>query len=327
MASYQQWIQGARPKTLAAAAAPVIVGSGAAARAGGFHLGYALLAAGVAFALQVGVNFANDYSDGIRGTDLNRVGPLRLTASGLARPGHVRLASFVSFGVAGLFGLALSGLTAHWWLIAVGASCVAAGWFYTGGKKPYGYAGLGDVGVFVFFGLVATLGTQFTQTGSISFLGLVGACAMGLLACAILMVNNIRDIPGDTVAGKRTLAVQLGPVRAAKWYASMIWLPVLVALFLGLTTSSGMFLVIFLAGPAALMSAAVYIQARMRATSPVLLDGVGGVGGLDGLGGPGAAGPRGLMGKVAGPVLLQATAAFQLAYALIFGLSLAFGGR
>ena len=321
MASYQQWVDGARPKTLAAAAAPVIVGTGAAAHAGGFHLGHALLAACVAFALQIGVNYANDYSDGIRGTDLNRVGPIRLTASGLARPNHVRLAAFICFGLAGLCGLVLTALTAHWWLIAVGAACVAAAWFYTGGKKPYGYAGLGDVGVFIFFGLVATLGTQFTQAGGITALGFVGACAMGLLACAILMVNNIRDIPGDTLAGKRTLAVKLGAVRAAKWYTSMLWLPLLTALYLGFTTSGWMFLVIFLMGPAVILSAAVHIHARIRVNSPGLLDAPGNITTQ------GITGPQGFISKVTGPVLLQATAGFQLVYALIFGLSIALGIR
>jgi 1,4-dihydroxy-2-naphthoate octaprenyltransferase len=222
MATPGEWLEGARLRTLPAAVAPVLVGTGAAAQIDAADLGRGLLAAGVALALQVGVNFANDYSDGVRGTDADRVGPLRLTASGVARPGQVRTAAFASFGVAAALGLALVALAGQWWLLAVGALAILAAWFYTGGRRPYGYMGLGEVGVFVFFGLVAVLGTTYTQAGIVTVPAVLGAVGVGLLACALLMVNNIRDVPGDAVAGKRTLAVRLGEHRARRGYAWML---------------------------------------------------------------------------------------------------------
>jgi 1,4-dihydroxy-2-naphthoate octaprenyltransferase len=222
MASAAQWLEGARPRTLPAAIAPVLVGSGAAAALGGFGLGRALLALVVSLALQVGVNYANDYSDGIRGTDAERVGPLRLTGSGAARPGQVKAAAFAAFGVSGLAGLVLVLLSGHWWLLAVGLACVAAAWFYTGGSRPYGYIGLGEIFVFVFFGLVAVLGTTYTQAGRVSWAALAGACAVGALACAILVANNVRDIPTDRVTGKLTLAVRLGDVGARVLYVALV---------------------------------------------------------------------------------------------------------
>ena len=173
-------------------------GSGAAAALDGFGLGRALLALGVSLALQVGVNYANDYSDGIRGTDADRVGPLRLTGSGAARPGQVKARGVRRVRAGGaLLGLVLVALSGHWWLIAVGVACVAAAWFYTGGSNPYGYSGFGEIFVFVFFGLVAVLGTTYTQAGRISGPAVAGACAVGALACAILVANNLRDIPTD----------------------------------------------------------------------------------------------------------------------------------
>ena len=205
-----QWWMGARPRTLPAAVAPVLAGSGLAYFYDGFVLGRALLALVVALALQVGVNYANDYSDGIRGTDAARVGPVRLVGSGLATPGAVRAAAFGCFAVAGLAGLALIIVTGFWWLLAVGAACIVAAWFYTGGRHPYGYLGLGELFVFVFFGLVAVGGTVYVQLGSLPLTGLLGGVAIGALASALLVVNNLRDLAGDARAGKRTLATRIG---------------------------------------------------------------------------------------------------------------------
>ncbi|ACQ81492.1 1,4-dihydroxy-2-naphthoateoctaprenyltransferase [Beutenbergia cavernae DSM 12333] len=218
MASAAQWIEGARLRTLPAALAPVAVGTGAAAGIDGADVLTALLCAGVALALQVGVNYANDYSDGVRGTDDVRAGPLRLVGSGAATPGAVRSAAFAAFAVAGIFGLAICWRSGAWWLLAVGAVCVLAAWGYTGGRSPYGYRGLGEVAVFTFFGLVATLGTTYVQALTISLASVAGAVGVGLLACALLMANNIRDIPTDTTSGKRTLAVRLGDPRARATY-------------------------------------------------------------------------------------------------------------
>ena len=172
----------------------------------------ALLALVVSLALQVGVNYANDYSDGVRGTDADRVGPMRLVGSGAASPRAVKSAAFAAFGVAAAAGLVLAATTA-WWLVAVGLVCVVAAWFYTGGEKPYGYLGLGEVMVFVFFGLVAVIGTTYVQTETWEWPALYAGVGVGALACAILVANNLRDIPTDTVAGKRTLAVRLGDER------------------------------------------------------------------------------------------------------------------
>ncbi|MHA7616972.1 1,4-dihydroxy-2-naphthoate polyprenyltransferase [Cellulosimicrobium cellulans] len=269
MASTTQWVAGARPRTLPAAATPVIVGSGAAAQVDGFAFWPALLALGVALALQVGVNYANDYSDGVRGTDLDRVGPLRLTASGLARPAQVRAAAFAAFGVAGVLGLVLCAVTGHWWLLTVGAVAILAAWYYTGGRNPYGYRGLGEVGVFVFFGLVATLGTTYTQAGVVTWPSAVGAVAVGLLACAILMVNNIRDIPTDVVAGKRTLAVRLGDFRARRAYVAMIWVPLLLAVVCAFASPWALGTLVLLL-PAALLTVPVVAGARGPLLVPVL---------------------------------------------------------
>jgi 1,4-dihydroxy-2-naphthoate octaprenyltransferase len=210
MATLQQWWQGARPRTLPAAVAPVLVGSGAAAAEDGFVADRAALAMGVALALQVGVNYANDYSDGVRGTDANRVGPMRLVGSGAATPSQVKQAALGSFSLAAVMGLALVALTGQWWLLAVGAVAVVAAWGYTGGSSPYGYRGLGELSVFVFFGLVATVGTTYVQLLEVTTASVLGGVAVGSLATAILVVNNLRDIPTDTASGKRTLAVRLG---------------------------------------------------------------------------------------------------------------------
>ncbi|MEJ7834070.1 MAG: 1,4-dihydroxy-2-naphthoate polyprenyltransferase [Nocardioides sp.] len=221
MATHAQWLSGARPRTLPAAVAPVLAGTGVAAYADEAVWWKALLALLVSLALQVGVNYANDYSDGIRGTDDERVGPMRLVGSGGASPTAVKRAAFVAFGVAGAAGLVLAATTA-WWLVAVGLVCVLAAWFYTGGSSPYGYLGLGEVMVFVFFGLVAVVGTTYVQTESWEWPALYAGVGIGALACAILVVNNLRDIPTDTVAGKRTLAVRLGAERTRYLYLLLV---------------------------------------------------------------------------------------------------------
>jgi 1,4-dihydroxy-2-naphthoate octaprenyltransferase len=217
VATAAQWLEGARPRTLPAAIAPVAAGTGAAYGLDGGNPLRAVLALIVAVALQIGVNYANDYSDGIRGTDADRVGPLRLTGSATAPAAAVKRAAFACFGVGAVAGVVLVVLSGQWWLIAVGAAAVLAAWFYTGGPHPYGYLGLGEVFVFVFFGLVAVLGTTYTQAGRIGPAAVAVAVAMGAIACAILVANNLRDIPSDAVAGKRTLAVRMGD-RASRWF-------------------------------------------------------------------------------------------------------------
>lgn len=217
----QHWLAGARPRTLPAAVAPVLAGTAVASYDDSAVWWKALLALVVSLALQVAVNYANDYSDGIRGTDDDRVGPLRLVGSGLATPAAVKRAAFLAFGVAAVAGLALA-VTTAWWLVAVGAACVLAAWFYTGGSKPYGYLGLGEVMVFVFFGLVAVVGTAYVQTEAWSYDALTAGVGIGALACAILVANNLRDIPTDTVAGKRTLAVRLGDRHTRTFFAALV---------------------------------------------------------------------------------------------------------
>ncbi|WP_432510298.1 1,4-dihydroxy-2-naphthoate polyprenyltransferase [Kineococcus sp. SYSU DK001] len=221
-ASVQQWVSAARPRTLPAAITPVLVGTGAAAAVDGVAWVPAVLALVVSLALQVGVNYANDYSDGIRGTDDDRVGPFRLVGSGAAEPRHVRDAAFACFAVAALAGLAVVALSQAWWLLLVGAASVAAAWYYTGGKRPYGYSGLGEVFVFVFFGLVAVTGTTYVQAGRIDGTAVAGAFCVGFLACAILVANNLRDVPTDAQVGKRTLAVRLGEARTRALYAALV---------------------------------------------------------------------------------------------------------
>ncbi len=221
VATPAEWLAGSRPRTLPAAVSPVLAGTGVAAYTDQAVWWKALLALVVSLALQVAVNYANDYSDGIRGTDDDRVGPMRLVGSGAASPRAVKTAAFLAFGVAALAGLVLAATTA-WWLVAVGAVCVLAAWYYTGGSRPYGYLGLGEVMVFVFFGLVAVVGTTYVQTETFSWPALYAAVGIGALACAILVVNNLRDVPTDTVAGKRTLAVVLGDERTRALYLLLV---------------------------------------------------------------------------------------------------------
>jgi len=215
------WVAGARPRTLPAAVVPVLVGTGVAAgddRFVAWRAAYALI---VALAVQVGTNYANDYSDGVRGTDDVRVGPVRLVAAGLAPPEAVRRAAITSFAVAAAAGLALA-VAVSWWLVPIGAACIAAGWFYTGGPRPYGYAGLGELFVFVFFGLVATAGTAFVQEARLTAVMIVAGVPVGLLSSALLVVNNLRDIPTDAITGKRTLAVRLGDRATRILYVALI---------------------------------------------------------------------------------------------------------
>ena len=216
-----RWVLGARPRTLPAAVVPVAVGAACAVGTEDAVWWRALLALVVSLALQVGVNYANDYSDGVRGTDDVRVGPARLVGGGLASAASVKRAALLSFGVAAVCGLVLAVVTTPW-LLAVGAASLLAGWFYTGGPKPYGYLGLGEIFVFVFFGVVATAGTTFVVVEELTALSLVSSVAVGFLACALLVVNNLRDIPTDSQVGKKTLAVRLGDSRTRWFYTGLI---------------------------------------------------------------------------------------------------------
>jgi 1,4-dihydroxy-2-naphthoate octaprenyltransferase len=215
------WLAGARPRTLGASIAPVLVGTAVASRSGPVHWWRAVAALVVAVALQVGVNYANDYSDGVRGIDQARRGPLRLTASGLVPAASVKRAAGLSFAVAAVAGIALA-VAVAWWLILVGAACVLAAALYSGGPKPYASAGLGEVAVLVFFGFVATCGSTFVHQGRLPGLAVVAAVPMGLAACAILLVNNLRDLESDRVAGKRTLAVRVGAPATRRLYTTCV---------------------------------------------------------------------------------------------------------
>jgi 1,4-dihydroxy-2-naphthoate octaprenyltransferase len=237
MATPEQWLAGARPRTLPAAVAPVLAGTGVAAYLDGSVWWKALLALLVALALQVGVNYANDYSDGVRGTDADRVGPMRLVGSGAAPAAEVRRAAFVCFAVACVAGLVLA-VTTSWWLVAIGLACIAAAWFYTGGSRPYGYHALGEVMVFVFFGLVAVVGTTYVQTGSLPLPAWYAGAGVGALACAILVVNNLRDAPTDRGTGKRTLAVVLGDEQTRYFFVFLVALAAIALLGVVLETSA-----------------------------------------------------------------------------------------
>ncbi|MPZ93908.1 MAG: 1,4-dihydroxy-2-naphthoate polyprenyltransferase [Propionibacteriales bacterium] len=241
MATIAHWVEGARPRTLPAAISPVVAGSGAAYYADGFVAWKALLALVVALSLQVAVNYANDYSDGLRGTDDDRVGPQRLVGSGAAAASAVKAAAFASFGVAALCGLVLAATTA-WWLVAVGAVAMLAAWYYTGGSAPYGYRGLGEVSVFVFFGLVAVVGTTYVQTETVTGMSVPIGVAVGALACAILVANNLRDAPTDEAAGKQTLAVVMGDQNTRVFYLGLLAVGFLVLFGIGWTQTRWAFL-------------------------------------------------------------------------------------
>ena len=234
MATPAQWAAGARPRTLPAAVAPVLVGTGAAAALDGFRLVPALLALVVALALQVAVNYANDYSDGRRGTDSDRVGPMRLVGSGAAAPRQVLVAACLAFAIAAVAGLGLAALSS-WWLVAMGAICIAAAWTYTGGPIPYGYRALGEIFVFVFFGLVAVVGTTYVQTRTLPGLAFAVAVPVGLLIVAILVVNNLRDLEGDALVGKRTLAVLLGDRRTRLLFSGLLVVAFAVVVVVGIS--------------------------------------------------------------------------------------------
>jgi 1,4-dihydroxy-2-naphthoate octaprenyltransferase len=285
----QRWVIGARPRTLPAAVVPVAVGAACAAGEGGlvwWRIGAARV---VSLALQVGVNYANDYSDGVRGTDEMRVGPVRLVASGLASPGAVKRAAWIAFGIAALVGLALA-LATTWWLLAVGVACIAAAWGYTGGPSPYGYLGLGEVFVFVFFGLVATVGTTYVAVEQVTLLSVVAGCGVGCFACALLVVNNLRDIPSDTTAGKRTLAVRFGDPRTRSVFVGLIVAAFAIAGLAALWRTPTLVTVL------AIPVAAVPVRAVVdRASGPALIAVLGGTGRA------------------------------QLAYGLLFALGLLFG--
>ena len=261
MATPAQWIEGARPRTLPAAVAPVLAGTGVAAYLDSAVWWKALMALMVALALQVGVNYANDYSDGIRGTDADRVGPLRLVGSGAASASSVKEAAVISFGVAAAFGLLLA-ITTAWWLVLVGLVSIVAAWYYTGGRRPYGYMGLGEVMVFVFFGLVAVMGTTYVQTESFPLASFFAAVGVGALACAILVANNLRDVPTDREVGKRTLAVVLGDEHTRYFYVFLVAVALIALLGVALETTW-----LALLGLAFLVPAVPAVQTVLRGTT------------------------------------------------------------
>lgn len=291
MATIAQWIEGARPRTLPAAIAPVIVGTGAAAALGEANLGLALLALIVSVSLQIGVNYANDYSDGIRGTDAARVGPVRLVGQHKANPENVKLMAFAFFGFAALVGLALVALSNAWIMIPLGVLAILAAWRYTGGDHPYGYRGLGELYVFLFFGLMATLGTLYTQLGGVTGVGALGAVGVGAIASAILVANNLRDIPTDRASGKITLAVRLGDRGTRRLYAALVAVAALAVVAIALTY----------------LPALLALVAFALAWRPVRLVLSGATG-------------RDLV------AVLAATGLFEIAYAVLLAAGLAWGG-
>ncbi|MGH3960542.1 1,4-dihydroxy-2-naphthoate polyprenyltransferase [Mycobacterium sp.] len=270
MASFAQWIEGARPRTLPNAVAPVIAGTGAAAWLHAAVWWKALLALVVAIAFIIGVNFANDYSDGIRGTDDDRAGPLRLVGSRLATPRSVLAVAVACLSVGAAAGLVLA-VTSALWLVAVGAACIAGAWLYTGGSKPYGYAGFGELAVFVFFGLTAVLGTQYTQALRVDWVGVVLATTTGALSSAVLVVNNLRDIPTDARSDKITLAVRLGDTGTRTLYLALLALAAILTL--ALTAATPWCALGFVATPLALRAAAPVRAGRVGPELiPVLRD-------------------------------------------------------
>ena len=264
-AKFGDWVSAARPSTLGLGVAPVLLGWGVAILQfllddinpwDALPLSVVALCFVVALALQIGVNFANDYSDGIRGTDTHRVGPTRLTASGAAPAKHVRFVAFVFFGVAALAGLGITVLTQIWWLPAVGAAAIAAAWFYTGGKKPYGYAGLGEIMVFIFFGLVATSGTAFLLVQAVWIDSILAGVAMGLFSMAVLHINNVRDRATDITAGKRTLATRMPLWLGRAFYTLLLLAPFGILVYFSLILISAFwgFFALFIAAPALLIT-------------------------------------------------------------------------
>lgn len=272
MATTTQWIAGARPRTLPASVVPVVIGTGVAVAEGHPVWWRAVLALVVSLLLQIGCNFANDYSDGIRGTDDGRVGPMRLVGSGAAAPRTVKLAAFASFGVAALAGLVLVAVSS-WWLLLVGAAAIAAAWFYTGGSKPYGYRALGEVSVFVFFGLVAVVGTAYVQTEHLTWLSVASCVPIGLLIVALLVVNNLRDIPTDAEAGKHTLGVVLGEPRTRVLYIACLLVP--FAVVAALAVARPWVLLALVALPLAVPSVRTVASG---ATGPALIPALGATG-------------------------------------------------
>jgi 1,4-dihydroxy-2-naphthoate octaprenyltransferase len=269
MATPAQWLEGARPRTLPAAVAPVLAGTGVAAYLDQAVWWKAFVALGVALALQVGVNYANDYSDGIRGTDADRVGPLRLVGSGAATAAEVKQAALASFATAAALGLVLAATTS-WWLVLGGLVCILAAWYYTGGSRPYGYMGLGEIMVFVFFGLVAVMGTTYVQTETFPLASFFAAVGVGGLACAILVANNLRDIPTDREVGKRTLAVVLGEEHTRYLYAFLVTLAVIALLGVVLQTTWAALLGLAFLAPAVPALQLVLGGTSGRALVPVL---------------------------------------------------------
>jgi 1,4-dihydroxy-2-naphthoate polyprenyltransferase len=274
VATARDWAGGARPRTLPAAVVPVVVGSGVAFGYGHFSLWRAVLALVVALALQVGVNYANDYSDGIRGTDERRVGPVRLVAAGVASPRQVLSAALGCFAVACLAGFVLAAVTS-WWLILLGGVAVAAAWTYTGGRYPYGYHGLGEIAVFAFFGLAAVAGTAYVQMDSLPWLAVAAAVPVGLLACALLVINNLRDIPSDRLAGKHTLAVMLGDQHTRWLYTACALIPFAVAA--AIAPARPLVLIAFAALPLALVPVR---SVHAGASGPALIGALGKTGRL-----------------------------------------------
>ncbi|MCE7482586.1 1,4-dihydroxy-2-naphthoate polyprenyltransferase [Microbacterium profundi] len=260
----RDWIGAARLRTLPLAVAPVVIGTGAAQLVDReLHWVIALACLAVAVLIQIGVNFTNDYSDGIRGTDDHRVGPARLTASGRVRPRSVLIIGLAFFALAALVGLGIVIRTGQWWMLAVGAVCIVAAWFYTGGKRPYGYFGLGEVFVFVFFGLVATLGTTWVQAFQLPQEAWLGAVAAGLFACAVLLANNLRDIDQDREVGKRTLTVLIGRRATKIVYTVFMVVPFLIAAFIALLYPiAWLSLLALLAGLPAIIIVWTYRQSR-----------------------------------------------------------------
>lgn len=288
MATPGQWLAGARPRTLPNAVVPVMVGTGVAIGESGAIWWRAIVALLVALLLQIGVNYANDYSDGVRGTDDVRVGPMRLVGSKVATPRQVLLAALGCFAAAAVAGLTLVVATRAWWILLVGAAAIAAAWFYTGGKRPYGYRALGELSVFVFFGVVPVMGTAFVQTEQLSWVALAASIPVGLLSCSMLVVNNLRDVFTDGPAGKRTLAVVLGAPRTRQLYAGALIVP--FAVVLGLVPVTPWAALALLSAPLAIGPVKTVLSG---ATGPALIG------------------------------VLQATGKLQLAFGLLFSIGLA----